>query len=101
MYNDQKTPKIKLEVEIVLNSGNRFIGFIFTTPQGRVSDLFNDERHFLPIELSDGRTMRGRKSAIEQAAPLAEGQPATKAQDPYDLLDIPTDIRATKKTIQF
>jgi len=92
MYNDQKTPKIKLEVEIVLNSGNRFIGFIFTAPQGRVSDLFNDERHFLPIELSDGRTMMVRKSAIEQAAPLAEGKPATKAQDPYDLLDIPADI---------
>ena len=92
MFDDQKTPKVKLEVEIELSGGKRFLGFIFVSPQGRVSDLFNDDRVFLPVELSDGRTMVVSKTAIVQATPLEQAAPTSKKPDPYEVLDVPSDI---------
>lgn len=84
MFDDQKTPKVKLEVEIELSNTNKFLGFVFVSPQGRLSDLFNDDREFLPVELSDGRTLVVRKSAIVQAAPMEHSKPVESKTDPYE-----------------
>jgi DnaJ-domain-containing protein 1 len=92
MFDDQKTPKIKLEAEIELTNAERFLGFVFVSPQGRLSDLFNDDREFIPIELGDGRTVVLRKSAILRVSPMEHSEPVTSKADPYELLDVASDI---------
>lgn len=92
MFDDQKTPKVKLEVEIELSNANKFLGYVFVSPQARLSDLFNDDREFLPVELGDGRTLVVRKSAIVQATPMEQSKPVESKTDPYELLDVASDI---------
>jgi DnaJ-domain-containing protein 1 len=92
MFDDQKTPKVKLEVEIELSNANKFLGYVFVSPQARLSDLFNDDREFLPVELGDGRTLVVRKSAIVQATPMEQNKLVESKTDPYELLDVASDI---------
>jgi DnaJ-domain-containing protein 1 len=88
MFDDIKSPKVKLDTEILLEDGTKLLAAVFTNPQARLSDLMNDEREFLPIELIDGRTTVVRKSAIMQVTPVEQDLSAYESTDPYELLGV-------------
>lgn len=92
MFDDRKTPKLKCESEVRLSDGTRLLANLFIAPQGRISDLLNDEREFLPIELTDGRTIVLRKSAITQVTPVAQQVPIYEGSDPYEILGVGANI---------
>ena len=88
MFDDIKSPKVKLDTEIVLENGTKLLAAVFTNPQARLSDLMNDEREFLPIELAGGRTTVVRKTAIVQVTPVEQDLTAYESNDPYELLGV-------------
>lgn len=92
MFDDRKTPKVKQETEIRLRDGSKLLANLFVQPQSRLSDLLNDEREFLPVELVDGRTTVLRKAAIMQVTPAEQQTPVYQGSDPYEILGIPSNI---------
>ena len=88
MFDDRKTPKIKQETEIRLRDGTQILANLFIAPQSRISDLLNDEREFLPIELTDGRTTVLRKAAIMQVTPMEQRPVVYNGSDPYEILGV-------------
>ena len=56
MYESgQKLSKIDIEVEVHLDDGSRFLGVMSLSQGQRVSDLMNDERNFIPVQLPGGK----------------------------------------------
>lgn len=50
-----------LDLEFSLADGSTLRGKLFVPVQGRLTDVLNDERKFLPVEQSDGELLaRGR-----------------------------------------
>jgi DnaJ domain len=103
MFNDDKTPKRRIEVFVELLDSGRIDGVLFVSPQGRISDLLNDDRLFLPFETAEGSVTFLRKSSIlrvtpvDVAKPEAENSKGTDAKfttlesestDPYELLGV-------------
>lgn len=88
MFDDLKSPKVKLQTEILLETGKKLLASVFTSPQARLSDLMNDERDFLPIELSDGRATVVRKASIVQITPVEQDLSSYESSDPYEILGI-------------
>ena len=73
-------------VEITLTDGTSLRAKVFLPVQGRISDLLNDERPFLPVEC-DGEHLALAKSAIKQVRmPPAQG--AIKSRCPYSVLGL-------------
>ena len=65
MYESgQKLSKIDIEVEVHLDDGSHFLGILSLSQGQRVSDLMNDERNFIPVQLPGGSVVIQRKSAI-------------------------------------
>jgi hypothetical protein len=110
----EKLPKRKIAAEIETSDGERVTVMLFVSPQGRVLDMLNDGRAFLPLETEAGEVVFVRKDAIRKVAPLpdaaqerrsahderngASGQPAAPFADPYGLLGVsreatPDEIR--------
>ena len=106
-----KLPKRKMAVAIELTSGDRVSGALFISPQGRVLDLLNDDRGFLPFETDEGALTFLRKEAIRRVTPIASNGGAGNAsgagsgqappppppseaeqEDPYRLLGVPPEI---------
>ncbi len=72
MFDDsQKITVVKLFVEVELDDGKTLTGSMFLKPQGRLTDMLNDERMFLPFETTGGKFMIIQKSAFRSVAPLA------------------------------
>jgi len=92
MLDDRITPKVKLETEIRLRDGSKLLANLFVQPQSRISDLLNDEREFLPVELVDGRTTVLRKAAIMQVTPMEQQAPVYQGSDPYEILGMPAGV---------
>jgi DnaJ-domain-containing protein 1 len=92
MFDDNKTPKIKLEAEILLENGDKLFARVFTLPQSRISDLLNDDRRFLPVELTDGRTTVIRKTSIIRVTPIEQDVPVYEGNDPYETLGVDSAI---------
>ena len=89
MYDSgHKLSKIDIEVEVHLDDGSRFLGVLSLSQGQRVSDLMNDERNFIPVQLPGGSVVIQRKSAIAKVAPLDQQLDQTEARDPYDVLGI-------------
>ena len=61
-----KIPKRRIDVEVELEDGTVLEGALFVTAQGRLQDLLNDERHFLPFTSADSAIMFLGKSAISR-----------------------------------
>ena len=55
-------------VEIALFDGTNVAGKVCVPAQGRVSDVLNDERDFIPVECRDGGFAALAKKAIKQVA---------------------------------
>jgi DnaJ-domain-containing protein 1 len=86
--DSQKIPKEKLEVEIELDDGRSMMGTVYISPRGRLTDMLNDERMFMPFETADGRFMALKKSALRSAAPLTDGKKAYEGNDPFEILGV-------------
>jgi hypothetical protein len=84
--NSRLIQRQAVPVEITLTDGVSFHAKVFLTMQGRISDLLNDERVFLPVEC-DGEHLVLAKSAIRQVR-----MPAAKAlirgKSPYSVLGL-------------
>lgn len=87
--SDEKITKFKIEAEVELEDGRRLLGFLFVKHLQRVSDLLNDHRQFLPLQLTDGPIVHLHKSKIAQVSQLAQepGQEEDYA-DPYEVLGV-------------
>ena len=93
MYeSDQKLSKIDVEVQVQLDDGSQFLGVLSLSQGQRVSDLMNDERNFIPIQLQGGSVVIQRKSAIAKVAPLDQQVDQTDARDPYDVLGVSRSV---------
>jgi hypothetical protein len=89
MYESgQKLSKIDIEVEVHLDDGSHFLGVLSLSQGQRVSDLMNDERNFIPVQLPGGSVVIQRKTAITKVAPLDQQVDQTEARDPYDVLGV-------------
>ena len=89
MYDSsQKIAKVKLEVAVRLDDGEELNGFLFLAPQGRLSDMMNDERRFLPFETADGAFMMLKKDACRSVTPAADARPKYEGNNPYMILGL-------------
>ncbi len=93
MYESgQKLSKIDIEVEVQLDDGSQFLGVLSLNQDQRVSDLMNDERNFIPIQLPGGSVVIQRKSAIAKVAPLDQHVDQEKISDPYEILGVARNV---------
>lgn len=87
-FNSRKTQKFPLLVEVHLTDGTCCFGRVFLAPQGRLSDLLNDERHFMPFERSDGVFLALAKAQIKKAAPLGPDAEAYTGENAFRILGV-------------
>jgi DnaJ-domain-containing protein 1 len=87
-FNARKTQKFPMMVEAQLADGSCVFGKVFLSPQGRLSDLLNDERDFLPFERADGAFMALAKSQLRRVSPMATGEDTYKGDDPFKILGL-------------
>jgi hypothetical protein len=71
MDHGDKLPKQKMPADIELVDGSRLKVMLFVSPQGRVLDMLNDSRAFLPLESDCGEVFFVRKDSIRRVAPLS------------------------------
>jgi DnaJ-domain-containing protein 1 len=88
MDSSEKIPRAKLQVEIELDDGRSLTGALYITPQGRLQDILNDKRMFLPFERSDGTFTTIAKTSIRMATPLTREKGSYEGSDPYRLLGV-------------
>ena len=73
-------------VEITLTDGVSLHAKVFLTMQGRISDLLNDERDFLPVEC-EGEHLALAKSVIKQVR-MPSAKAPTRGKCPYSVLGL-------------
>lgn len=81
--------KTKLLVRITLNAGEAVEGEVFLCKAQRLTDLLNDDRNFVPIDVGNGQVNMVAKSAIASVQTLAEAQPIEG--DPHVILRVNPD----------
>ena len=64
--NSRTLPKTTVGVEISLTDGSTLHGKLFVQHQGRLADVLNDDRSFLPVETMEGALLAVAKTAIKQ-----------------------------------
>ena len=64
--------KTKLDVTILLTTGENFMGSVYLRKYERVIDLMNDERSFIPISIDDDVIKVVNKSAIAELAVVVD-----------------------------
>jgi hypothetical protein len=94
MDSSERMPRAKLAVEIELDDGRTLAGALYIAPQGRLTDLLNDKRLFLPFEGADGGFAALAKSSIRMARPLARERGAYAGSDPFRVLGLADDAPA-------
>jgi hypothetical protein len=88
-FNARKTQKFPLHVEAQLADGTCVFGKVFLSAQGRLSDLLNDERDFLPFERADGSFMAVAKAQLRRVSPMASAaEDDYKGDDPFKILGV-------------
>ena len=90
--NDQKIAVKQIEVEVHLQDGTSFLAMMGIGQNQRLSDTLNDDRQFLPINLSEGKTIILQKSVISKVVPLDQFVDHEKVKDPYEILGVPRNI---------
>ncbi|HEY3777872.1 MAG TPA: J domain-containing protein [Rhizomicrobium sp.] len=81
-------------VEITLLDGSILFGRLTVPVQGRLSDVLNDGRDFVPIECADGSFLALAKKAIKQVSLPAAAAPVYRGDDPYRILGVGEDVSA-------
>jgi len=88
MSNSRTAHKTAILVEISLADGATLFGNLFVPPQGRLTDLLNDDRDFLPVQTTAGVFMALAKTAIKQVTfPLVDAV-SYQGNDPYLILGV-------------
>ncbi len=78
----EKILKIKVEIEVYLDDGEKYLASLSVIRGQRISDLMNDDRQFLPIELSGGNVIILRKAVISRVVQLDQHIERDKISDP-------------------
>jgi len=79
--------KNAVPVEITLTSGKVLGAKVFLPVQGRISDLLNDDRNFIPVEC-DGECLALAKTSIMQVR-MPSAQAPQRKGCPYSVLGLP------------
>jgi len=79
--------KNAVPVEITLTSGKVLTAKVFLPVQGRISDLLNDDRNFIPVEC-DGECLALAKISILQVR-MPSAQAPQRKGCPYSVLGLP------------
>jgi DnaJ-domain-containing protein 1 len=79
-------------VEISLFDGTSLFGKLAVPIQGRVSDLLNDQREFVPVECADGRFVAVSKRAIKHVSLPGPTPQIYQGDDPYRILGVAEGI---------
>ena len=75
-------------VEIALLDGSSLTGKLCVPMQGRLTDMLNDDREFVPVESRDGSFVALAKKAIKQVTLPAAEAAAYRGDDPYMILGV-------------
>ena len=86
--SDEKIDKVRIEAAVKLEDGTNRLGFLFVKPMQRVSDLLNDHRQFLPLQVTDGPIVHLHKSKIAEVVQLTEETDLRETCDPYEVLGV-------------
>ena len=86
--NSEKITKQKISVEVELDSGKILVGHMFLKPQGRLTDMMNDERIFLPFETADGKFFVLKKTACLSVSPIANEADTYVGNNPFQILGV-------------
>ena len=92
--NEDKVQKRKIEVEIGLADGTKLMGALFVHAQQRLSDLLNDQRHFIPLLTPAGMIINLSKSNIAQVTQLDQRANLDETDDPYEILGVARTVSA-------
>jgi len=84
--NSRVVQRKAVPVEITLTDGSLLPARVFLPNQGRISDLLNDERAFLPVE-TEGEHLALAKSAIRQVR-FPQAQEPYRGKCPYSVLGL-------------
>lgn len=94
MNHDRKISKVAAPAEISLADGSIICGNLFHPTQGRVTDVLNDERKFLPVQTVEGNFVAIAKSAIQKVS-LHTPQPAAyRGSNPWHILGVKEGVSA-------
>lgn len=89
MIQDQrKIPKSAVLAEILLDDGSTISGSLFQSNQGRLTDVLNDERKFLPVQTADGNFIALAKSAIQKVSLRTANSAPYRGSDPWRILGV-------------
>ena len=89
MYeSDEKVDKCRVEVAVKLEDGTDLLGFLFVKQLQRISDLLNDPRLFVPLQVTDGPIVHLHKSKIATVTQLTQEVDQDQAVDPYEVLGV-------------
>ncbi len=75
-------------LEFSLADGTTFEAKIFVPVQGRLTDVLNDERKFLPVETADGQLLALAKSAIKYVSTPDPEAAIYRGTNPYAILGV-------------
>lgn len=68
--------------------GSIVCGNLFISGDGRITDLLNDDRKFLPVEMTGGKFMAIAKTAIQSVSLQPPQPPAYQGSDPWRILGV-------------
>ena len=89
MYDsDEKIAKWRVEAAVELEDGTNLLGFLFVKPMQRLSDLLNDHRQFLPLQVTDGPIVHLHKSKIAKVTQMTQESETEESFDPYEVLGV-------------
>ena len=77
-----------ISVEISMLDGSNLSGKLWVPIQGRLTDVLNDDRDFLPVESRDGALIAIAKSAIKQILLPAAEASTYRGNDPHAILGV-------------
>ena len=69
-------------VNVLLTNGSTIRAKVFVSVQGRLTDLLNDDRKFVPVETADGEVVALAKSSIVQVSMPRSEQKSFRGSDP-------------------
>jgi DnaJ-domain-containing protein 1 len=92
MFDNKHRSKMRTEVELLLDDGSSLLCKLAVAQEQRLSDVMNDDRVFLPVEISNGYVVLIRKNTIVKAVQLDQKVDTMNAKDPYELLGVDSSI---------
>jgi DnaJ-domain-containing protein 1 len=94
--NSRTVHKTGVLADIHLTDGSVLRGKLFMPQQGRLSDVLNDDRMFLPIENMDGTPLALAKTSIKQVSLPGPDAAPYRGNDPYTILGVVKGVSLEK-----